>query len=51
MTVTIKVNYKTTFQKKEVKKLRLDRRKKERNALFSFLKAQFIESKIAHCGF
>ena len=38
MTVTIKVNYQTTFQKKEAKKIRLNRRRKSRDALFSFLK-------------
>lgn len=36
MTVTIKVNYQTTFQKKEAKNQY--KQKRERNALFSFLK-------------
>ena len=37
MTVTIKVNYQTTFQKKEAKN-KIEQEKKERNALFLFLK-------------
>lgn len=36
MTVTIKVNYQITFQKKEAKNEY--KQKRERNALFSFLK-------------
>lgn len=36
MTVTIKVNYQITFQKKEAKNWY--KQKRERNALFSFLK-------------
>lgn len=33
MTVAIKVNYQTTFQKKEAK-TKIEQKKKERNALF-----------------